>query len=641
MLLAWKHVLKLIMNIKGLSHFIVLALISLTFSLCNAAPAIAASSSTLDIYTLPTLNVHAQRTANLRPASTFESVVSNLDFDPRIDFQSRNMAEAQGDVNIRGGIFEATGFQVGAATLFDPQTGHYSTELPIAPEMLSEPKVYTGVDNALRGFNSTVGTISYEWSKMDTGGSASLGTGDNQLNFFRIHEAFVKPLYANNQWSIGYEAEYSESLSDGTVRYSDHNFKRATARVQVIGPQSQTDFFSGYQSKFFGQFGMYTGDQYTAYNPYETEDIQTRLFILNHQHNYAEDSSWEASAYYRKNNDHYIFNRFSPNNNFVHETEALAFALFGVHTINDKLSLKYNLQLTADHIESSTLEEGDFTRRTYRKLSVLPQYRHKLEDQKILIFKAGASFDDTNRDSSEFSPIAEISMLTNQGKGQSQRTYLSYAKTTQVVGYGAIGGSQTGGLFRSNHDLLRETTKNIEFGYNLNRSYWTLNSAIFHRWDKDLVDWTYSGSGARSAENMDLKTFGLEIIGSRQWDKLEAIASYAYLRKNEDYGNPAVIGSFYALNFPKHRATLGMIYNLNEKFEIRLDNEWRDHRRNSLRTGANHVLLSHLGISFFPNPAKDLEVFFAFDKPWDNKFQEIPGTPGRSEQLLIGMTCQW
>jgi vitamin B12 transporter len=102
---------------------------------------------------LPSLTVVGQKTANQRPVTTYETPISNLDFDPRVDFQSRNMAEAQGDVSIRGGIFEETGFQVGSATLLDPQTGHYSTEIPIAPEMLGEPKVLTGADNAHRGFN--------------------------------------------------------------------------------------------------------------------------------------------------------------------------------------------------------------------------------------------------------------------------------------------------------------------------------------------------------------------------------------------------------------------------------------------------------------------------------------------------------
>ena len=45
-------------------------------------------------------------------------------------------------VPLKGPVF------VGAASLMDPQTGHYTTELPIAPEMLTEPAVYTGADNA-------------------------------------------------------------------------------------------------------------------------------------------------------------------------------------------------------------------------------------------------------------------------------------------------------------------------------------------------------------------------------------------------------------------------------------------------------------------------------------------------------------
>ncbi|MEC8190057.1 MAG: TonB-dependent receptor, partial [Verrucomicrobiota bacterium] len=139
-----------------------IAIVALATCLCHGESPKAQYKSENDyIYTLPTLTVKGQETANIRPATTFESVVSNLDFDPRMDFQSRNMAEAQGDINIRGGIFEGTGIKVGAATLIDPQTGHYTTELPIAPEMLSEGRVYTGAENALRGFNSTAGTIAY------------------------------------------------------------------------------------------------------------------------------------------------------------------------------------------------------------------------------------------------------------------------------------------------------------------------------------------------------------------------------------------------------------------------------------------------------------------------------------------------
>ena len=159
---------------------------TLTIPALASLPMLAQAES---IQTLPTLYVDAQQTANIRPVTTYESPVSNLDFEPRVDLQSRNMAEAQGDVTIRGGIFENTGFRVGSATLIDPQTGHYFAELPIAPEMLTRPNILTGADNALYGFNSTVGTIAYDWSQIADAGSLTVGGGDHGLNLQRIHTA--------------------------------------------------------------------------------------------------------------------------------------------------------------------------------------------------------------------------------------------------------------------------------------------------------------------------------------------------------------------------------------------------------------------------------------------------------------------
>ena len=75
------------------------------------------------------ITIEGAATANNKPVGTFNSPISNLEYDPRVDLQSRNMAEAQADVTIRGGIFENTGFRIGSATLIDPQTGHYFAEI--------------------------------------------------------------------------------------------------------------------------------------------------------------------------------------------------------------------------------------------------------------------------------------------------------------------------------------------------------------------------------------------------------------------------------------------------------------------------------------------------------------------------------
>lgn len=589
------------------------------------------------VSSLPTLVVDIQATANVQPVTTYETPVSSLEFEPRVDLQSRNMAEAQGDVSIRGGIFENTGFVVGSATLYDPQTGHYSAELPIAPEMLIGPKVLTGVDNALLGFNSTVGSLSYGWSQISPNGSFTAGGGNNALNFQRLYQGWTHNLSDDGDWTLGLEAEVSRSESDGTIEYGDNDFDRSSGRIQLLGPNSQTDFFAGYQSKFFGWPNMYT--------PYgnETEDLETRLFVFNHLQSYGHNSKWELSAYNRRHRDHYFLDAFG-GISIEHETNVTALAFSGNHVLNDSFAINYAAQITSDDIESDSLEQGEFTSRSYTKISVLPEYRYYLDEKQSITLKAGASFDDTNRDESELSPLAEISWLKTDDAGNSDRIYLSYAHTTQVAGYTAIGGSTTSGLFRSNRNLGREVSENLELGLALESPNWSLESAIFYRWDDNLTDWTYENSlptTARSANPVDIETFGFEVIGTKIWNTIETIASYTYLHKDEDYGSADIYASFYALNFPEHRATLGAIWRPIDLLEVRIDNEWRSQRENALRTGPDESFYTLFGLSVYPPQYENLELFFAIDKPWDEDFQDVPGTPGRGDQYSAGATLRW
>ncbi len=594
-------------------------------------------------YELQDFVIKDQQMANLRPVSTYQNPISNLDFEPRVDLQARSMAEAQGDVTVRGGIFENTGFRIGSATLIDPQTGHYFAELPIAPEMLGGPQVLTGTENALYGFNSTVGTLSYSLTRISEGGSATAGFGDHDLNFQRLHQGITGTMGTHSDWTWGAEAEISRSESDGTRAYSDHDFFRAGGRFQIVGPHSQTDLFAGYQSKFFGQFGMYTGDVFLAFDPYETENLKTRLFLLNHHQNYGTENHFELTAYTRRHSDHYQFNRFAPNQNFIHETDVHALALSGRHALDAKLALNYVGQITADGIDSTNLEQS-FTSRTSYKLTLLPEYRIDLNPSEQLTLRTGASLDGSNRDSEQASVLADITWTRSRNGGGTDKAYLAYTESSQVAGYTAIGGSTTAGLFRSNPDLKRETSRSIEFGVGLDRTDWTLDLALFYRWDHDLVDWTFDSLApfaARAANPVDIETLGFEGIVTRRWDRVQAIASYTYLHKDEDYRSATIIGSFYALNFPEHRATLGIIWDALPNLQLRLDNELRAQAANPLRSGPDEAAYTHLGISFYPPQIPGLECFAAFDKPWDKDFQEIPGTPGRGDQVSAGITYSW
>ncbi|MFQ3207084.1 MAG: vitamin B12 transporter [Glaciecola sp.] len=615
-----------------------IALAVLLFSVSALSSASDEADNSDEVKHIEKITVEGSATANKLPVGTFGSPVSNLEYDPRVDLQSRNMAEAQADVTIRGGIFENTGFRIGSATLFDPQTGHYFAEIPIAQEMLSDASVLTGVDNALLGVNSSVGTVSRYWTPIQTSGSVSIGAGNNNLNLQRIHSGVTLALDDFQDWTIGFEGELSRSESDGTIENGDHHFQRASGRIQLVGPVSQTDLFFGVQEKFFGWPNMYT-----PFNVNETEDLKARLLIVNHKQHYAQDSTFEVSTYYRRHNDHYVFSRENPDIfQAFHETEVKSIALSGRHAQTASFALNYSAQIIADDIESTTLE-NNFTSRHYYKFSVLPEYRIDLSSDRQLTYRLGATFDDTNRDDSETSLIGDITLNTINADDTSQTVYLSYAQATQVAGYTAIGGSNTGGLFRSNYDLERETTKNIELGLALDRDTWHLDSAIFYRQDDDLTDWTYSfnSTSARTANSVDIKTLGLELLAIKRLDNAEIITSYTFLNKSEDYGAADIDASFYALNYPDHRVTLGIIWRPMDIVEVRVDNEWRKQEENTLRNSDDDALFTHITLKISPSQFKGLDIMLAADNLWDESFEEIPGTPGRGEQYTISATYHW
>jgi hypothetical protein len=582
--------------------------------------------------------VKGSTTANKEPVGTFVSLVSNLEYDPRVDLQSRNMAEAQADVTIRGGIFENTGFRVGSATLFDPQTGHYFSEIPIAPEMLSEAYILTGADNALYGVNSSVGTVSFDWKPIKTAGSVSIGAGNNNFNLHRVHTGITMPVDTAKDWVLGFEGEHSFSESDGTIDNGDHDFKRTSARVQLVGASSQTDLFFGSQDKFFGWPNMYT-----PFNVNETEDLKTQLLMLNHKQYYASDSIFEISAYTRRHNDHYVFSRENPEIfQAFHETEVKSLALSGRHVQTKLFALNYSAQFIEDSIESTSLE-NNFTSRRYYKASVLPEYQMSLKDEQQLTFRLGAAFDNTNRDDSDVSLIGDMTWNSFNSDDSFQTVYLSYAEASQVAGYTAIGGNNTSGLFRSNNSLEREKTKNLELGFALDGLTWNLDSAIFYRKDNNLTDWTYSlsSTSARSANPVDIETLGWELLVTTRLANAEIITGYTFLDKSEDYGAIDIDASFYALNYPGHRLTVGAIWHPSDIIEIRVDNEWRKQQDNILRSSGDDAVFTHLTLKISPSQFQGLDIIFAADNLWDESFEEIPGTPGRGEQYTVTITYNW
>ena len=271
------------------------------FVMIHTPGAPAADSPTAEDSEISEITVRARRVANLRPAGTYATPATSLRYDPLTELQSRGLAEGQSDVTVRGGIFENTGFRLGAVTVMDPQTGHYFAELPVDPASMSDHAIDKGIDNAIAGFNSTIATVSYGLRPIDSGGYALLGAGSDELNF----QALRVGLRGD---SLAGAASLARSEGDGSLPNGDHRFERYNLHLQHTGTASQSDVVVAYQDKFYGWPGAYTG---FASLP-ETDHTKTTLAVLNHRRETAGTGWWEAGAWYRNLEDDYDFDRRTP-----------------------------------------------------------------------------------------------------------------------------------------------------------------------------------------------------------------------------------------------------------------------------------------------------------------------------------------
>jgi hypothetical protein len=586
-----------------------------------------------EVLVLPKVSVYSEQVANQTPVSTFAMPVSGLEFEPRVDVQARNLAEGQADVAIRGGVFENTGFKFGAFSVYDPQTGHYLAELPIAPAMLTSPRILTGADNAVAGVNAEVGTVAYGWQPITTRGEFSAAFGDYHTNHQSFYQGMVRPTATTGQ-TLAADLELSRSESDGTVPFGDHRFQRAAGRVQLRDEHTQTDLFAGWQKKFFGWPNLYT-----PFGVDETESLKTELFALNHRAWTSVDSYWQVGAYYRRNDDDYEYSRQSPGlfNPYQHTTQVQAVALDG-HQESGSWAVAYSAQYMRDNLESTALTFGRFKSRDYLKLAVVPEYSTATANGPVTL-RAGATYDDTNRDASAVSPVFEVSLKPSPAV----RVYAHFAESTQVPTYTALNSNPAAGLFRGNPNLGRETSRNLETGLDFTRDHWTVQAAIFERWDDRLVDWTFrNGVTARTANPVDLRTTGLELVAATRTPRYDLILGYTFLDKSADYGAATIDASFYALNFARHRLTAAVVVRPADGFEVRVDNEYRIQEKNSLRTlGGNEAFLTTFGLYFLPREVKGLELSVRMDNVWDSGFQEVPAVPASRRQYSVGAAWHW
>lgn len=577
------------------------------------------------------------------PALGLAMPVTRLRFVPGVDLQTRGYAELQSDLTVRGSTFEQTGVVLGAVPLYDPQTGHYTTELPFGGEMLRPGRLLVGAENARRGFNANVASIAFQWAPIEPQGRAVAGFGTDNLYFGELYQGVG---IGQSGWA--WDLSVGHGQGDGTVEGGDFRVWRGAARLQFRTEGTQTDFALGWLDKSYGWPGMYTG--YASL--LETDDYQNLIAVANHRQELDGDGFWQIGAVFRQMDDDYYFNRRTPpeerSSLFQHLTRSTGVGGDLRWPMGDHWAVLGRAVVLRDElVRSTSLTGGDdvtgnrFAERDYAKAAGSIEVtwgesgmaRHRLE--------IGLSGSTTSEDTGRLSPVVRWQRTTLVGSGEFG-LFADYSESSQVPGYTALR-SAPAGLFGGNPNLGRELSRVAEAGIDWDSDGFRARASIFFRDEADLVDWTYAEATptARQANALDLETWGAEFEADwrTRWGQLRF--GYAWLEKEADYAAENIDGSFYALNFPLHRVTGGFAWEVFDTLEISAEVEFRVAEANPRRTSGDESVWISTAVRWRPWGRERLEFNLLVDNLLDDDFEDFPGTPAAGRHGSLRALYAW
>ncbi|MDR1698674.1 MAG: TonB-dependent receptor, partial [Prevotellaceae bacterium] len=184
--------------------------------------------------------------------SPVQSVQDLLNYVAGVDVLQRSPHGVQADISLRGGSFDQVAILLNGVNLTNPQTGHYSFDIPINLSDIERIEIVQGPSSLVYGASAFSGGINIITKK------------DTESNVFAQAEGGMYGLFGT-ELRGAYKAESSvHSLSagykraDGDVDNSDYNIVNALLQSRFTLSNANIDFQAGINDKKYGANTFYS-----------------------------------------------------------------------------------------------------------------------------------------------------------------------------------------------------------------------------------------------------------------------------------------------------------------------------------------------------------------------------------------------
>ena len=435
------------------------------------------------------VQVTERREINASPAKSLDNLLESI---AGVDIRQRGGDGVQTDVSIRGGSFDQVLILLNGVNITDPQTGHFSLDLPVELQNIQRiellkgpnariwgPNAYSGVINIVTGQDSQESGLRFQGQI--GGGSFGYLNGSGSIDFNRLN------------WNSSFSA--SIKRSDGYRDNTDFNFFNSLLQTKYrSNGLGNFQFQAGYQQKAFGANSFYsflypnqferTKMLFTALNwekKFGNTSMEAQLSErIHHDRFELFRNSENAAAWYTGHNYH--LTSVTSGNFMLHQRSRLGRTTVGMDIRNEQIWSNV-LGVSTPSPKSDFFDEtGSFTKYKSRT-----NYR-LFADQTVYLgdeLKVSGGF--SGNLNSDFKPYflggmdvayrLSENLYLNLGVNHSYRlptfTDLYYKSATQI----------------SNPDLNPEQSTTYEASTQFHQGVFSTSATGFYRHGTNVIDW--------------------------------------------------------------------------------------------------------------------------------------------------------
>ncbi|MEI6089008.1 MAG: TonB-dependent receptor [bacterium] len=497
------------------------------------------------------------------PASSLQDL---LNYTQNLDIRQRGGMDMQADISINGGSFDQVMILINGINMNDPQTGHYSANLPIDINSIERIEILEGSGARVYGPGAFCGAVNFITSQKETDEiKVNLSGGQYGLASLGFNAGF-KVLKTTNNLSANF------STCDGYTQNTDFKNLNVFYRGAFATNAININYQAGVSAKSFGANSFYS-----AKYPNQFDDNKTAFAAITA--NTGKVVTTNTSVYFRRNQDRFELFRSNPQSWYINHN----YHLTDVYGANFNLNIPSTIGKTvigadirSENILSNVLgndmgetvkaqfESNGFYTKSYFRTNVSLFLEHSY-NWKNLNVSAGVMLNyNTSLDSKiDYYPGIDISywILENVKLTASVNKSLRMPTFTDLFYKGPTN--------IGNINLKPEEAISTEFSAEYIFGVIEFGVNGFYREGYNIIDWgKLPGEDVYKARNISkMNTIGLGsyiTINFRRLSETDLLnyLKIDYLYLNQTKNSESQYVSYYVLDYLKHKIGISLSHRI-------------------------------------------------------------------------------